>query len=338
MSVLSFIKSKTFRNHLILAIAAGIGLLWFSLKMLDVYTMHGKTITVPDLEGMTPDESQRVLKRMNLRQVVNDSIFDSNREKGTISSQNPLSGVDVKKNRTIYLTMVATMPEMIAMPDLTDLSLRQAMALLETYGLKVGRLEHVPNIARNAVLQQKFKNGTIEPGTLIEKGTAIDLVLGTGVADTNVPVPLLIGKTRDEAINLLNLSSLNIGQEVFLDEDDVNVKVFRQSPSVIGRREFLPLGSTVDLYYRSVEEFDFEEYIIETLSVSTPDLYGKSPEDVFQILQEMNLAVGEEVFEGNVPVQNARVYRQEPDFSNTPSIIRGSRINIWYRDIKDFDN
>jgi eukaryotic-like serine/threonine-protein kinase len=319
-------------------LAAGIALLWFSLKMLDVYTMHGKTITVPELEGMTPDEAQRVLKRANLRLVLNDSIFDTNREKGTIASQNPEPGTEVKKNRTIYLTMVALLPEMIPMPDLTDLSLRQALALLETYGLKVGRLEHVPNIARNAVLQQKYNNGTIEPGTLIEKGTSIDLVLGTGVADSNVPVPLLIGKTRAEATNLLNLASLNVGQEVFLDEDEENVRVFRQSPNVLNSREYLPLGSTVDLYYRSVEEFDFEEYLNETLSVTTPDLYGKSPEDVFQILQDMNLSLGEEVFERNVSVENARVFRQEPDFSNTPTILRGSKINIWYRDLKDFDN
>ncbi len=338
MSVLSFIKSKTFLLHLLLAFAAGIALLWFSLKALDLYTMHGRTITVPELEGMAPAEAERVLNRLNLRLVINDSIFDTSREKGTIASQNPAPGIEVKKNRTIYLTTVALLPEMVPMPDLTDLSHRQAIAILKTYGLKVGKLEYIPNIARNAVLQQKYKNGTIEPGALIEKGTPIDLVLGSGVADNNMPVPLLIGEKRDEAINLLNLSSLNVGQEVFLDDGTENLRVFRQSPSVLSGRISLPLGSTVDLYYRSDDSFDFDEYLQETLSVETPQLYGKSPEEVFQTLQELNLVIGEEVFEQNVSIQDARAFRQEPDFTEEPSILRGTKIDIRYRHIDNFDN
>jgi eukaryotic-like serine/threonine-protein kinase len=336
MNFLSFLKSKTFGIHILLAIAAGIVLLWVSLKALEVYTMHGRTITVPSLERMSPAEARRTLDRLNLRMVINDSIFDASREKGTVASQNPSAGLAVKKNRTIYLTTIAVMPEMVAMPDLTDLSSRQAIALLETYGLKVGKLDYVPNIARNAVLQQLYNNGTIEPGTMIEKGTPITLVLGSGTADNRVNVPLLVGKTREEAILLLNMSSLNVGQEYYLDDDHYNVRVFRQSPNVLERRTMLAMGSPVDLYYRSEVDFDFEEYVNDVLSVITPDLYGKTPEEVFEILQNLNLTTGEEVFERNVSVQRARAYKQDPDFANSPSILKGSKINVWYRDADEF--
>ncbi len=336
MSIISFIKSKTFRNHILLAVAAIIALLWLSLKALDLYTMHGKTITVPDLEGVQTEEAERILQDMNLRAVINDSIFDSEREKGSVATQNPAPGNEVKKNRTIYLTTVAILPEMIAMPDLTDLSLRQALAMLETHGLQAGRLEYVPNIARNAVLQQQFNRGTIEPGTMVEKGTRIDLVLGDGAADTRVYVPLLIGKTRDEAIQLLNSSSLNVGQEVFLDDETEGLRVYRQSPSVNERRERLEMGSTVDLYYRSDSIFDFEEYLTETLSVETPNLMGKSPEEVFQVLRENFLVTGNEVFDNNVSVTQARAYRQDPDPLDQPLIMRGESIDVWYRHKDEF--
>ncbi|MFW6248652.1 MAG: PASTA domain-containing protein, partial [Bacteroidota bacterium] len=214
MSVIDFLKSKTFLIHLVLAIAFAIAVLWFALKLLDIYTMHGKTITVPDLKGIETEEANK------LRAVINDSVFDSTGEKGTISSQNPDAGKEVKKNRTVYLTTVAILPEMVEMPDLNDLSLRQALAILENYGLKVGKLEYVPNIARDNVLKQKYNNGTIEPGTRIEKGTALDLELGTGESGDMVTVPFMVGKPREAAIMLLNQSSLNIGEEVFLDDEE----------------------------------------------------------------------------------------------------------------------
>jgi len=330
MSLLSFLKSKTFKYHFLLALAAGIAFLWFSFKALDVYTRHGRTIEVPDLVGMNKEEVQNVLRRAHLRMVINDSIFDTTREKGSVASQNPAAGAEVKKNRTIYLTTVAVLPEMVAMPDLTDLSFRQAQALLLTYGLEVGQLDYVPNIARNAVLQQKFNDGTIQPGTLIEKGTRINLVLGTGVGSSYVNVPLVIGRPRDEAIRLINSSSLNIGQEVFLDDTEENLRVYRQSPNVLNRPQKVAMGSTVDLYYRSSDNFDFQEYSEEVLGVTTPNLMGKTPLEVFEVLEELLLVLGEEIFEQDATTENARVIRQSPDPAEQPNILRGTQINIWY--------
>ena len=335
MSLISFLKSKTFRNHFLVALAAGIALLWFSLKALDVYTRHGRTIEVPNLVDLEKEEAQALLKRMNLRPVINDSIFDDTRERGSVAVQNPAPGAEVKRNRTIYLTVVAMLPEMVAMPDLTDLSFRQAQSLLQTYGLRVGTLEYVPSIARNAVLQQKYNQGSIQPGTPIEKGTAIDLVLGTGEGSNYVNVPLVIGKTREEAIRLINSSSLNIGEEIFLDESEENLRVYRQSPNVLQTSRQLAMGSTVDLFYRSEDEFDFDDYRKEVLGIETPNLIGKTPWEVVEILEENMLILGEEVFEDNVSTQNARVYKQEPDFNEQTTVFRGTQVNIWYKHQED---
>jgi hypothetical protein len=89
-------------------------------------------------------------------------------------------------------------------------------------------------------------------------------------------------------------------------------------------------GSTVDLYYRSTEAFDFEEYTQEILGVTTPDLIGKTPWEVLEILEGSLLILGEEVFEDDATTQNARVYKQSPDFNEQPEILRGTQIDIWY--------
>jgi len=331
MSIISFLKSKTFRLHILLAIAAGIALLWFSLKALESYTRHNKTIEVPNLDGLSVTEAQEVLEDLNLRPIINDSIFDTTREKGSVASQNPLPGKEVKKNRAIYLTTVAILPEMVAMPDLTDLSFRQAQSILYTYGLEVGQLEYVPNIARNAVLQQKYSQGSIQPGTSVEKGTKIDLVLGTGQGSNNVSVPLVIGRTREEAIRIVNSSSLNIGEEIYLDDNQENPMVFRQSPNVLASPQRVPMGSTVDLYFRSADDFDFEEYTKELLGVPNPILIGKTPWEVYEIIEENLLVLTDEVFEDGATTQNARVYMQSPTPEEEPQILRGTEIKVWYQ-------
>lgn len=319
-----------------LAAAAGIVVLWVSLKLLDAYTLHGRSITVPDLSGLTEREVATVLRKMDLRYMINDSIFDDERPKGTIAAQDPAPGKEVKKNRTIYLTKIAVLPEMVPMPDLTDLSLRQAMALLEAYGLNVGNMEYRHDIAQNAVLQQKFNQGNIEPGTLVEKGTAIDLVIGSGLGEAMVAVPLLIGKSRNEAIALLSSLSLNVGTEEFLDDETDNPAVYQQTPDPTSRRHHLQAGSAVNLVYRSASRFNFEEYLEGLLSIPIPMLFGKSPEEVRETLTENLLELGNETFENNVSRQDAKAYRQEPEYDQDGLIRKGSKVDVWYRSVDQF--
>ena len=204
MSVWNFVFSKVFLRQLIIAAVLGVFVIWGSLKLLDLYTLHGRSITVPELDGYSKTEAAELLSSMNLRYTINDSVYDDDRSPGSVVMQDPVAGSKVKRNRTIYLTTVAVLPEMVPMPDLTDLSRRQAISILETHGLKIGRLEYQPDIARDAVLKQKFNEGLIEPGTPVEKGTEIDLVLGEGLGENITPLPLVIGMSRQEASRALN--------------------------------------------------------------------------------------------------------------------------------------
>ncbi len=337
MTFKEFIKSKYFFIQLGLAAILFVIILWLSLRFLDLYTLHGHSIEVPDLEDLKKEEAITIINDLNLNYTIRDSIYDQDREKGSIAAQDPLPGNEVKRGRNIYLTMVATMPEKVTMPDLTDLSLRQAISILNNHGLKVGELKHVHHIAKNAVVDQKFKDGTINPGTLVEKGTHIDLILGKGLSESETPTPFVIGKTREEALMEINRASLNIGKEEYLDDDSTNVRVYKQNPGVIEETVYLRLGSTVDLYYRSEETFDFESYLEEIMQVDVPILYGKSVEEAHEAIKNAALVIGKEVFENNVSKENAKVYDQNPDYFESPKIKRGEKINIWYRAIEDFD-
>ncbi len=57
-----------------------------------------------------------------------DSVYTTVVPRGCIAEQSPKPGFKVKKWRNIVLTINAFNPEMVAMPNLIDLPIRQAIA------------------------------------------------------------------------------------------------------------------------------------------------------------------------------------------------------------------
>lgn len=254
--LLRFLGSKFFLKNIGIAVLITVLLMWLIMKLLNVYTLHGKSIVVPDLSGVEVDKIDDFLDGKHLKYQIIDSLYSTTNKRGTVINQDPKPNVKVKKNRTIYLTVIARLPEKVKMPELKDNTLRQAIAKLETYGLKIGNLKYVPDIAKNTVLEQKFNGEIIEPGTSIEKGSKIDLLLGKGLEYETVRVPQLFGKTRNEALLLLKASSLNVGLETF--ENDVpesEAIIYKQAPQ---ENSYLKLGDEVDLWYQSIDYFDQE--------------------------------------------------------------------------------
>ncbi|NTW34187.1 MAG: PASTA domain-containing protein, partial [Bacteroidetes bacterium] len=180
MSLLEFVKSRKFLIHLGLSILISLIFIWIASLFLGVFTQHGSEITVPNLTGLKIEELDDYLSDRNLNYEIIDSVYNIKERKGTVISQDPYPNSKVKSGRKIYVTVVSILPEQTTVPDLKDLTLRQSIAVLETYGLKIGKLEYIPDIARNAVLKQKYKGRIIEPGTMVEKGSLIDVVLGKG--------------------------------------------------------------------------------------------------------------------------------------------------------------
>ncbi len=227
----------------------------FSIKKI---TKHGQAITLPDYSGLFIDELDN---ENDFEFFVIDSIHDATREKGSIVAQDPLPESKVKEGRKVYLTVVAMLPEQVAMPNLIDLTLRQAKSILETYGLSVSSLKYVPDIAKNAVLQQNYKGKKIKQGVLLEKGSKINLVLGEGLHQERISVPLLIGKKRNQAISILHASSLNVGSEIFEDGNDTSkIRVYKQSPRA-SELKIIKLGQAVNLWYRSEKNFDYKKHL-----------------------------------------------------------------------------
>ena len=286
MGFFYFLKQKKFYFHLAIAFVAALLLLLIVLKILKFYTLHGEAIPVPDYIGMTEEEILDNPRNQIFEFIITDSIFDPKKEKGTIFQQNPLPDSKVKRGRKIYLTIVAKGQQMVSMPNLVDLSLRQALLRLETNNLKVNSLEYIPDFAQNAVLAQLIYGDTILPGSLIPIETKINLVLGKGYNQRQYNVPFLIGMKRSDAIKRIHGSSFNLGKEIFLDLDSLNARVFFQFPEW-DSKEFLNPGDFINLEYRSDLYFNFDEYL-ESLLPDTLSIDSMMAEPVFDTIFEFN--------------------------------------------------
>lgn len=261
MGFFYFLGRKKFYLHFLITLLLAFLILFGVLKSLDVYTQHGKVYLVPDFYGKTVDQLIEDHYEEYFELIVIDSIFDNNNDKGTIVMQNPESGSKVKQGRHIYFTVVAQMPEKTKMPNLKNLSLRQALVTMEMNKLRVGNLIYVEYFARNAVIDQVINDETIEPETEINTGTAVDLVVGKGKMEVKVPIPLLISKKPNQVSEILHYASLNKGKEYYLDGDDTShARVYKTDP-YIKNNSLVELGQKINIWYRSDEHFDFGEHL-----------------------------------------------------------------------------
>lgn len=166
-----------------IVIALALGTLWY----LDIYTNHdAELIPVEDLNAVHVDKALEILANAGLEGVVTDTVYKDGAKKLTVINQNPPAGLSVKPGRKVYLVINTNEVPMVEVPDLAlKTSLQQATSILIRRHLKVGEIiKKVSPAVRTKddqpVLSQ-LKSGTkedIKPGTMIERNSKIDLVIG----------------------------------------------------------------------------------------------------------------------------------------------------------------
>ncbi len=251
--MLKFLFSKSFVINLLISFAFAGFVIWGIFKFIDNYTLHNQTISVPSLEGLTLEETESILTEKKLRFSVLDSIYIAEADKGVVLEQNPVADDLVKENRTIYITVSKIVPPKVSMPSIAgEMSLRLAIAKLESYGLKT-KVKYVPGYA-NSVIKQEVNGKEVKPNEKLKKGSTITLTVGSGTSDEKVMVPFLKGLTKEEAENKLMEVSLNIGFSEYENckcetlKDTLSAKVYRQNP-IRSQDVAINMGSSVDLYF-----------------------------------------------------------------------------------------
>jgi len=188
MSIIQFLKSKVFLKQLGLALIAVVILCFLMLKWLKYSTNHGEFIEVPELAGKTLDVVEIEIDDNDLQMVVQDSAnYNPKYPRYSVIEQSPEAGSLVKENRKIYLTLNPSGYRKIGVPNIIRRTFRQAKPTIEALGFEVGNITYANDIGKDEVLAIKYNGETITPGTLLEKTSRIDLVLGNGNRGSQIP-------------------------------------------------------------------------------------------------------------------------------------------------------
>jgi beta-lactam-binding protein with PASTA domain len=181
MNISSFFKAHPFVKDLVIAVVVSFVALIIIMLGLRFFTNHGKEYDVPDFLGYNMDQIklyQQDSNEYDFELTINDSVFEPGTKGGIVVSQDPPSGMKVKKGRKIYLSVTMLVPPKVEMPNLIDLSLRQAINMLESNNLTLGQVIYKESKFPNAVLEQRYKGRIIQEGKKIPYQSKITLIVG----------------------------------------------------------------------------------------------------------------------------------------------------------------
>lgn len=156
-----------------------VGLLIFTVYLgLSWYTKHDVRIKVPSIVGKTISDAEVELSHLGLTVKIIDSVYNDKAEAFSIIEQIPVANEEVKPDRAIYVIINSGNKPKVKMPKLIDQSLTLSKAVLKNNGLNLGNVTYsYDEIGNNLVISQTINGREISPGTLINKGTVIDLVV-----------------------------------------------------------------------------------------------------------------------------------------------------------------
>ena len=254
MQLKEFLTSKILLKNFGLAVLLTIALIWFTMIGLSYYTNKGENFPTPDLKGLTFAQVEALANKNDLRFVIEDTVFRKDIQPGTVVIQNPLAGHKIKPNRVIYITLASARPEQVEVPKLTDVSMRQATELLESKGFALGNIELRPSEFNDLVLDQKYKGQSVQPGSRLDNGSTIDLVVGKNMAGGETTIPNLTALSLADAKNILKSKSLAIGSKMYdpaivTAEDSSNAVIWKQMPQPDSTKFVMP-GLSVDLWLK----------------------------------------------------------------------------------------
>ena len=181
MNFLRFLFSKALYKQLLFLCLSIFVLFWaisFSLKLI---THHQEYLEVPDFEGVAIAVLPAIMEQENLRfEIIDSTRFVPDLPPLSVIDHIPAAGSEVKTNRKIYLTVNPSGYRQITVPNLIQITKRNAESMINAVGFQLGDITYKDNIGKDMVLEIAHRGKLITPGILLPKTSKIDLVLGNG--------------------------------------------------------------------------------------------------------------------------------------------------------------
>ena len=178
---------KIFSRYLWLNLAAMalvVVLLVVGVKVgLDIYTHHGKSVSIPDVRRHSLEDATHILEELGLQVTVTDTGYVKSLPPGTVLAQSPMAGQKVKYGRIICFTINSAHSPTLALPDIIDnSSYREAFAKLTSMGFLLSAPEYVAG-EKDWVYGVKCRGRALSNGDRVAIDDAIVVQVGSGMVD-----------------------------------------------------------------------------------------------------------------------------------------------------------
>lgn len=250
----------------ILILLGSVTLFTLDKFVMPMYTNFNEGVTVPDVTRISLEEAEELLSNNGLRVEIADRRANSAFPADYVIDQSPSPSVIVKPNRKVYLTVNAAVKPQVVVPNVVNLSLRNAQIQLQNYGLQVGSISYESSRFKNVVLRQSTPQGTT-----VEKGRTIDLVVSDGLGDKIVDIPEIIGLRLPDAQLKLREVGLRVGEIRFQPIKDVIPNtVLDFTPKVTQLVEGGTLTLVISERFEAVEVTEGGAVIVDSTGNNSP--------------------------------------------------------------------
>lgn len=190
-------------------------LFYFGVNLIMLLSIRRQEeVDVPDLTGLTMSEAYERLTALHLFAVKEGDQHNGSIPQGSIISQAPLAGSQVKAGRTIKV-ILSLGSEKVNMPNVQGKPWREAEIMIRQVGLILAETVRLYSSGEvdTAVLQEP------EAGAEVEKGTPVTLVVSAGAISPNATMPNLLSRPYLQAEKYVKLMGLKI-QRVTTEVND----------------------------------------------------------------------------------------------------------------------
>lgn len=293
-------SKKKALNTSTIAIIACSAVIILALVILLIVGLSGnndsKMVQVPNFVGKT----YSALGESELFVFKAEEVFDDKVPAGEIISQIPKAGDEVTKGTDIYFKVSkGKESEPTVMPNVVKQNKNQAQQILNSMSLRIKiNIEEEYN---DTVVEGCIIKTSPAAGETLSVNQVVTLYVSLGEEDRPGAMPQIVGKTEDEAKNLLDMQDMELEYEVIEENHNTIGKgtVIRSEPEA---GETIQKGQTVTIYISSGPE------------PIVPDFEGMTLDQAKAALDalDLDLQVKEEE-ENSTEVEKGIVIRSNPE-------------------------
>jgi serine/threonine-protein kinase len=167
-----------------------IGVLLMNFVVMPMLIHQRNSVIVPDVRLSSKQQAEKALKRLSLEMRIDRSENNTEIPEGYVISQRPRPNDTVKEGRTVSV-IVSLGPRTQRVPELKNLTLRQGRLLLTRRKLATGR---VARILTEGGARETVLGSAPGPGTEVEEGVPVDLLVNVGGRPKRFLMPNLEGQ------------------------------------------------------------------------------------------------------------------------------------------------